>query len=112
MEKWRIYMAILENNQQKNFNESLEQRLFEEKVILLEVPHRGMIRFEFGVREESGGFPYYVKIEIENSQSEGHEFIAFGGVDSRNPNGVVNSLIAEWPHFNRNLFEQALAERK
>jgi hypothetical protein len=102
-------MAIQEQNQQINFNESLEQRLFEEKVILIFVPHRGLMSFEFGVHEESGGFPYYVKIEIENPQSRDHEFVPFGGVDSKNQKGVVDSLLAEWPHFNRNLFEQALA---
>lgn len=97
--------------QQKLFTEPMEQVLFDEGIIFVYVPQRGLMRFEFGKHKEPGKFPYFVKIEIENSLPSRREFIPFGGVDSRTKKGVLNDLLVEWPHFSRRLFQNALAEK-
>ena len=108
----KIYMVMQElYQQQKLFTEPIEQILFDEGIIFVHVPDRGLMKFEFGKHTEPGGFPYFVRIEIENSLSSRREFIPFGGVDSRSKTGVLNDLLVEWPHFNREIFKNALAEK-
>lgn len=90
----------------------IAERLFKEESLILDVQKKGVMRFTFGERIESGAFPYFARIEKKNpDESSDKEFIPVGGVDARDQNGVISSMLLEWHYLNRNLFEQALAER-